>query len=369
MQLLRIPALALALLIASTFAAHAADDYGAAQQLYRRGQPAEALARIDAALQANPRDARARFLRGVILTEEKRTDEAIRTFTDLTQDFPELAEPYNNLGVIYASQGDYLRARESLEMAVRANAGYATAQENLGDVYALLAGQAYGKAAQLDKNNRSAPAKLTLVREAVPTATVAAVSRETSVTAAAGEGTIAPREPGPGAAAATATAPSPGTAGTGKAVPHADATGVGAEARTPVGVRPLTEDRRNLGAAPLPVDPATAAVLRTVDDWAAAWSRNDVQSYLSFYAPTFKPVTGETRAKWEAARRARMARGPKVAVSVSDANVDMKDADHASVTFKQDYSSERFKRSTRKSLQLQRQGDRWLITRETIAKS
>ena len=63
-----------------------------------------------------------------------------------------------------------------------------------------------------------------------------------------------------------------------------------------------------------------------------------------------------------------MARGPKVAVSVSEAKVDVKDADHASVTFKQDYSSESFKRSTRKSLQLLRQGERWLITRETIAK-
>lgn len=355
MQLLRIPVLALALLLACTCAARGADDYAAAQQLYRRGQQTEALARIDAALQANPRDARARFLRGVILTEQKRTDEAIRTFTDLTQDFPELAESYNNLGVIYASRGDYVRAREALEMAVRANSGYATAHENLGDVYALLAGQAYGKAAQLDKNNRSAPAKLTLVREAVPTAAVAAVSRETASATPADANATAARN---GAAA-----------GAGNAAPSTtNTTGASAEASVPVGVRPLTEDRRNGGAAAAAVDPTITAVLKTLDDWAAAWSRNDAQSYLSFYAPSFKPATGATRAKWEAARRARMARGPKVAVSVSEAKVDVKDADHASVTFKQDYSSESFKRSTRKSLQLLRQGERWLITRETIAK-
>lgn len=356
MQLLRIPALALALLLACTAAAQAADDYTAAQQLYRRGQQTEALARIDAALQANPRDARARFLRGVILTEQKRTDEAIRTFTELTQDFPELAEPYNNLGVIHASRGDYARARDALEMAVRANAGYATAHENLGDVYALLAGQAYGKAAQLDKTNRSAPTKLTLVREAVPTAAMAAAPREAGGPAESTDGPAAPRE---SAAAATAA---------GTAPQRTEPAGGNAEAAQPVGVRPLTEDRRNTGAAPAAVDPAVTAVLKTLDDWAAAWSRNDVQSYLSFYAASFKPATGETRAKWETARRARMTRGPKVAVSVTDAKVDFKDADHASVTFKQDYASESFKRSTRKNLQLLRQGERWLIARETIAK-
>jgi Flp pilus assembly protein TadD len=142
-----------------------ADKYRDLYQLYKQGDTAQALERIDAYLASQPRDARARFLKGVILTDQKRRDEAITVFTGLTQDFPELPEPYNNLSVLYAAQGDYERAREVLEMAVRNYPGYATAHENLGDVYAMLASQAYDKAVQADPKNTTAPIKLRMVRE------------------------------------------------------------------------------------------------------------------------------------------------------------------------------------------------------------
>src|SRR2546425_9737176 len=74
-------------------------------------------------------------------------------FTKLTQDYPELPEPYNNLAVIYASQGQYEKARAALEQSIRTHPSYATAYENLGDVYAKLASQAYDKALQLDSSN------------------------------------------------------------------------------------------------------------------------------------------------------------------------------------------------------------------------
>jgi Flp pilus assembly protein TadD len=142
-----------------------ADEYRDLYQLYQQGETAQALERIDAYLAQQPRDARARFLKGVILTDQKRRDEALAVFTELTQDFPELPEPYNNLAVLYAAQGNYERAREVLEMSVRTHPGYATAHENLGDVYAMLASQAYAKAAQLDPKNATARTKLGMVRE------------------------------------------------------------------------------------------------------------------------------------------------------------------------------------------------------------
>ena len=57
-------------------------------------------------------------------------------------------------------------------MAIRTNPSYATAQENLGDIYAKLASQAYAKALQLDSNNASVRPKLALIREvfSAPTA-------------------------------------------------------------------------------------------------------------------------------------------------------------------------------------------------------
>lgn len=133
----------------------------------RAGDAAGALAAVDRHLAAKPQDADARFLRGVILTELARPNEALDAFQKLTQDYPELAEPYNNLAVLYAARGEYERARANLEMAIRAKPDYATAYENLGDVYARLASQAYDKAASLDPKARSASAKLALARELV----------------------------------------------------------------------------------------------------------------------------------------------------------------------------------------------------------
>jgi tetratricopeptide (TPR) repeat protein len=101
----------------------------------------------------------------VIQAESGHPAEAIETYTQLTQEYPELAEPYNNLAVLYAQQNQYDKAREALEGAVRANPGYGTAYENLGDVYAKLASQSYAKAQQLEPSNASAAKKLTLVRQ------------------------------------------------------------------------------------------------------------------------------------------------------------------------------------------------------------
>ena len=112
-----------------------ADEIQDASQLLRQGQHAQALDRINQYLSSRPRDAQGRFLKGLILAEQSKSAEAIDVFTKLTQDYPELPEPYNNLAVLYAAQGQYEKARQSLEMSIRTHPSYATAYENLGDVY------------------------------------------------------------------------------------------------------------------------------------------------------------------------------------------------------------------------------------------
>lgn len=146
------------------------DDLAAARAAAREGDLAAAAAAVDRHLAAKPDDAGARFLKGVIRAEQGRTDEAFDLFFALTLDHPELAEPHNNIAVIYAARGDYERAREALESAIRANPEYAVAYANLGDVYAQLAARAYGKALDLDAGNRIVRAKLALARE-LPAAT------------------------------------------------------------------------------------------------------------------------------------------------------------------------------------------------------
>lgn len=118
--------------------------------MFHAGQATEAFSRLEQLIKAHPKSARLRFLKGVLLTDSARPGEAQSIFLQLTADYPELPEPYNNLAVLYASQGDYDRARAALEAALRASPGYAVAHQNLGDVYVQLARQSYTEAQRLD---------------------------------------------------------------------------------------------------------------------------------------------------------------------------------------------------------------------------
>jgi Flp pilus assembly protein TadD len=161
MQLVRFPiVVALGLLLCGV--AHA-DEAAEVDRLFRAGQKEEAFARADRHLAVQPQDAQMRFLRGVMLSETQRADEAIEVFQRLTEDFPELPEPYNNLAVLYAERGQYGRAREALETAIRNNPQYGTAQENLGDVYVQLAREAYARA--LKNTPGGAPASAAISRK------------------------------------------------------------------------------------------------------------------------------------------------------------------------------------------------------------
>lgn len=142
-----------------------ADSYSEVRQLVQEGQVPQALAKADAYIQQNPRDPQMRFMRGVILSEQGKTAEATEAFTQLTRDYPELPEPYNNLAAIYAAQGQYDKAREALENALRLNPNYVTAHENLGDIYARLAAQQYARATQFASAGPTVQLKLNHVRQ------------------------------------------------------------------------------------------------------------------------------------------------------------------------------------------------------------
>lgn len=137
------------------------------RKLIAAGRSKQALAFADEQLVKNPRNAQMRFVRGVILSDMNDNDAARAVFQQLTEDFPELPEPYNNLAVLYAAGGQLDRARGALEMALLARPDYATAHENLGDVYLQLAADSYQRAATLQPTNRAVSNKLALTREMV----------------------------------------------------------------------------------------------------------------------------------------------------------------------------------------------------------
>jgi Flp pilus assembly protein TadD len=117
-----------------------------------------------------PREPRARFLKGVVEADQGHVDAAMTAFRGLIEDYPELPEPYNNLAVLLAQRGEYDNAKVALETAIRTAPDWSVPHENLGDIYARLAALEYGRAAKLDKTNKTAPAKLALVRDLLASA-------------------------------------------------------------------------------------------------------------------------------------------------------------------------------------------------------
>jgi tetratricopeptide (TPR) repeat protein len=126
--------------------------------------------KLAALLAKRPREPRARFLKGVVETEQGHADAAMAVFRGLIEDYPELPEPYNNLAVLLAQRGEYESARVALETAIRTAPDWAVPHENLGDIYARLAALEYAQAAKFDKTNKTAPAKLALVRDLLASA-------------------------------------------------------------------------------------------------------------------------------------------------------------------------------------------------------
>ncbi len=168
-------------ILASPAPAATPDDLAEVNRLHHAGQTAAALQRADQALAANARDPQMRFLKAVVLADAGRGAEAIDVLDKLTQDYPDLAEPYNNLAVLHAAAGNYVKARAALDQALRLNPGYATAHENLGDIYAALAAESYATALRLDPGRAGIPAKLALARQlAVPARAASSAAAATS---------------------------------------------------------------------------------------------------------------------------------------------------------------------------------------------
>ena len=157
--------LALALLPLGSALGALAEELSEVTRLHHAGQTQAALERADRFLAGKPKDAQMRFLKSVVLADSGRRADAANLLQQIAQDFPELAEPHNNLAAIHAAAGDYGAARTELEESIRLNPNYATAHENLGDVHAMLAAEAYGRAQRLEPGNTGLPRKLELVRQ------------------------------------------------------------------------------------------------------------------------------------------------------------------------------------------------------------
>ena len=379
-------ALLLATACGMALPALAAAEHDEVDRLMQAGKLDEAMGRADAFLKDKPKDPQMRFLKGVIQLDTGKRAEAIAAFTQLTQDAPELPEPYNNLAVIYASQNQFDKARSALESAIRTNPSYATAQENLGDVYARRASQAYSKALQLDQNNTAVQPKLAVIRTLFTPAPVGGKSAATAVAAAPAAKTAAPAPasaPAPVAKAAAAPTPPPAPVPAAAPAPvKAAAAPAPVAAPTPVPPAPppavvakapeassmpsaSASTPASAPAAATATPGSTAEVESAVRGWAAAWASQDMDRYLGAYGPEFNPGGGQSRKSWEEERRARIVGKSSISVNLENLAINV-NGQTATAKFRQIYRADNLNISSRKTLELHRSGNQWQIRKESV---
>jgi tetratricopeptide (TPR) repeat protein len=362
-------ALGLAVFGLTTAPVHA-QSLDEASQLLKSGQHAKALEQVNRYLAAKPKDAQGRFLKGIILTGLNKTSDAIAVFQKLTEDYPELPEPYNNLAVIYAQQKQYEKAKQALEMAIRTHPAYATAHENLGDIYSRLASQAYGKALQIDSSNASAQTKLAMIDDLVGGGKVGAGKTASTQAAPASPSAL------PVVAPVAAIVIPPAPAVISKPVEPAKPVSAPAPVIKPVEAKPSEAKPAEVvkptpKPEPIKPEPAKAAdsngeIIATIDGWLAAWSKKDVKTYLAHYAKDFQTPDGQARKEWETDRSQRVGKPGKIEVGRDKLSIKLEGSDKAVVRFRQNYKSASFNSSSGKTLVMIKHDGKWLIQQERV---
>lgn len=325
-----IPVAVLAIVMLHAPAAMPATGIEQIQELIAEERLDEALRLTNNELRRDEADVNYQFMKGLILIRLNRLEQAVDVFTDITDSHPELPEPYNNLAVIYAALGDLDKARQALQEAINTHPSYATAHENIGDIYAKLASEAYNQALQLDQENVTAKAKLSLINDLF---SVPKPKQETRLAEAV--------EDAPSQGQEEQTAPPETEMAPAEPAPPEE-----------------TADRTALK------EEIVESVKETVNDWAEDWSSQDVEAYLSHYGPDYTPPGGQTLAGWKQERRERLS-GPRfIRLDISEMQVELLGEDYAQATFMQKYQSDTYSDLVSKLLLFSRVDGRWLIVQE-----
>lgn len=340
----------------------AADSLQAIREGYAQGDLAGALSALESHLRDSPDDAEALFLRGAVLTDLGRGGEAAKAFERVVQLDPGLPEAYNNLAVLYASDGQYQRAIDVLKSALGTDPAYHAAFDNLSRLYARLASDAYSRALGVEaRHEQEMP--LVLLRQlgrrgaaaSEPAAATPLEPLEPRVAAEPPPPVTVPRPTASGAE--DETEPSPPLAAS-LEPPLADGAQV---ADMSDSVAEASGDASWEAAAD-----AAAELALAVQSWAEAWSDQDVDRYLAAYASDFRPSNGLSRAAWERERRQRVAAPQRLEVSVAFIEAGLDGPTTGSIRFLQSYKSDRFSDQVTKVLRMVLEEGAWKIVEERV---
>ena len=296
-----------------SLAVHSQNNIDEIKFLLKDGKYVRAETLTNKSIEENLNDPELLFYKGIIETNMGKNNQAIDTFRDLTERFPTLPEPFNNLAVLYAEKGQYDLAKKILEQAIKTNPSYLTAHINLGDIFTKMASEAYNNALEIDKSNNIAITKLSMITQLF---NYQPNTRNTQIDSIRGKNKI----------------------------------------------KPLKIKKETL----------SKNILSTLNNWKTAWENKNMEEYLLFYASSFKYPNNMSKSDWESYRTNRIISKKIINITLSNTKVKLinnKEAgaqkEKAIVTFTQNYKSGALNQTSKKTLVFVIEDSRWLIQEET----
>ena len=240
------------------------------------------------------------------LSELGEIDKAISVFESLTKSHPALPEPYNNLAVLYAQNGNFDLAKIALEKSIKTHPSYATAHINLGDLYTRMASESYNQALQIDKTNKNAKTKLSLIKKLFnfqPINKNILIAEETS--------------------------------------------------KKPEQIVKANNNEKSINEN----------IFIMIDNWKTAWMTQDFNQYIDFYSINFKNNKGQNLEEWKVFRKPRVLNKDSILIDLENIEINQKNNLYE-VSFIQTYQSGDIKSTTKKILLIELVNDQLKIINE-----
>ena len=272
--------------------------------LLKKGKYSYAETLVKNEINNNLNDPELLFYRGIIETNLGKNNKAIDTFRELTERFPELPEPFNNLAVLYAEKGQFRLAKEILEQAIKTNPSYLTAHINLGDIFTKIASEAYNKALEIGKTNNVAITKLSMITQLF---NYQPNTKNTSIQ--------------------------------------------------------LVNEKTKPQNIKISKKEIEKNILDSINIWKSAWENKDMDGYLSSYSPNFKYPNGMSKLQWEKYRTSRIISKKTITILIANIKLRFK-KQKVLATFAQNYKSGNLNQTSNKTLIFSGENDQWLILEE-----
>ena len=339
----------------------------------------KAVALADSVLEANPKLIVAQFIRAQGLSLLGNIDEAISMYEAILKSNQSprhsLPEIYNNLATLYAMQGKLDVARQTLEKGIATNEQYKTLYENLSAIYVEMARGAYSKALKLGVQAKAVQLKTLPLsnfqlaaseqaqsvaqlekQPAIKSQPIKSNEKAVIVKAVTTDKVVTPKQ--------TDTQSNLKQQQLALLKKADKVKTVQPEKNSTIKVASKQEIKTEFSNKRIP--PVNKdEVITALHGWAAAWSAQAVDLYLSFYGEGFKPKKISKKV-WAVQRRIRISKPRWVSVRLNefDVKADANKSDKVIVQLVQDYRADNYRDKTKKQFVMQRTIDGWRILSE-----